>query len=182
MCCIFFRGIENYNLKERQLDISINVKIRETGENDLMQVRVATAGDEEQIIELLKEFMTFEKAELLTDSGFKDMFKAVLNNPAGIFFIIAEIEGKAVGMATLVFRFSTWQGKMVVTIDDVYVRQEARHCGVATALLNQAFMLAKDRGCPRVDLITEIDNYPAQELYKKMGFTLVPRIPFTKPL
>ncbi len=147
-----------------------------------MQVRVATSDDESQIINMLKEFMVFEKADLLTDSEFKNMFKTVLSQPESTMFLIAETEGKAVGMTTMVFRFSTWQGKTVVTIDDVYVRQEARHCGVAIALLNYAFSVAKDRGCPRVDLITEIDNYPAQELYKKMGFTLVPRIPFTRPL
>ncbi len=147
-----------------------------------MQVRVATSEDESQIIDMLKEFMVFEKADLLTDGEFKDMFSTVIGQPDKIIFLIAESEGKAVGMTTMVFRFSTWQGKTIVTIDDVYVRPEVRHCGVAIALLNYAFTLAKDRGCPRVDLITEIDNYPAQELYKKMGFTLVPRIPFTKPL
>lgn len=147
-----------------------------------MQVRVAGADDESQIIDMLKEFMVFEKEDLLTDHEFKSMFKAVMDNPANILFIIAESDGKAAGMATLIFRLSTWQGKTVVTLEDIYVRPEARQCGVATALIEYAFKLAKDRGCPRVDLITEIDNYPAQELYKKMGFTLVPRIPFTKPL
>ena len=147
-----------------------------------MQVRVATSDDESRIIDMLKEFMTFEKADLLTDSEFIDMFRTVISQPDKNLFLIAETEGKAVGMTTMVFRFSTWQGKPVVTIDDVYVRHEARHCGVAMALLNYAFDMAKSRGCARVDLITEIDNYPAQELYKKMGFTLVPRIPFTRPL
>jgi len=126
--------------------------------------------------------MVFEKADLLTDSEFKDMFMTVLGQPDKTMFLIAESEGNAVGMTTMVFRFSTWQGKPIVTIDDVYVRQEARHRGVAMALLEYAFGVAKGRGCARVDLITEIDNHPAQELYKKMGFTLVPRIPFTRPL
>jgi ribosomal protein S18 acetylase RimI-like enzyme len=147
-----------------------------------LQVRLVTSGDESQIIEMLREFMVFEKADLLTDSEFKDMFKTVIGQPDKTLFLIAETEGRAVGMTTMVFRFSTWQGKPIVTIDDVYVREESRHCGVAVALLNFAFEVAKGRGCARVDLITEIDNYPAQELYKKMGFTLVPRIPFTRPL
>jgi ribosomal protein S18 acetylase RimI-like enzyme len=147
-----------------------------------MQVRVATSDDESRIIDMLREFMLFEKADLLTDSEFKDMFKTVIGQPDKILFLIAETESRAVGMTTMVFRYSTWQGKPVVTIDDVYVREEARHRGVAIALLSYAFEVAKGRGCARVDLITEIDNYPAQELYKKMGFTPVPRIPFTRPL
>jgi ribosomal protein S18 acetylase RimI-like enzyme len=147
-----------------------------------MQVRVATSDDESQIIDMLREFMLFEKADLLTDSEFKDMFKTVIGQPDKILFLIAETEERTVGMTTMVFRYSTWQGKPVVTIDDVYVREESRHRGVAIALLSYAFEVAKGRGCARVDLITEIDNYPAQELYKKMGFTLVPRIPFTRPL
>lgn len=106
----------------------------------------------------------------------------IIGHPARALFVVAESDGELIGMLTMVFGFSTWMGKTVVTVEDVYVRQDMRGLGIATALLDHAFKLAKDMGCARVDLVTEIDNYPAQELYKKAGFLPVPRIPFTRPV
>ncbi len=59
-----------------------------------MQVRVATSDDESQIIDMLREFMVFEKADLLTDIEFKDMFRTVLAQPERTMFLIAEVGWK----------------------------------------------------------------------------------------
>lgn len=126
--------------------------------------------------------MTFEKTELLSDEDYRKMFRAVLAQPERTRFIVAEADGGLAGVMTIVIGYSTWKGKTFLTIDDVFVRQTMRSRGVATALLEYAFSLAKDLGCVRVDLLTEVDNYPAQALYKKLGFTPVARIPFTKPM
>ncbi len=147
-----------------------------------IQVKVATLDDENGIITLLKELMILEKAKLLSDEEFKKMFRTAINNSERALFIVAEVDSNAVGMLTMVFGFSTWKGKTFVTIDDVYVRQEMRRCGIATALFNYAFKIAKDLDCTRVDLVTGIDNFPAQQMYKKIGFLPLPRIPFTKSL
>ncbi len=152
-----------------------------------IQVRVATPDDENDVIALLKELMILEKAKLLSDEEFKKMFRMAINNSERALFLVAEVDSNAVGsnavgMLTMVFGFSTWNGKSFITIDDVYVRQEMRRRGVATSLLNYAFKMAKDLDCVRVDLVTGIDNLPAQQLYKTVGFLPLQRIPFTKPL
>lgn len=97
-------------------------------------------------------------------------------------FIVAEMDNGLAGMLTLIWGFSTWKGKPVAMIEDMYVRPNLRGNGVAIALLARACELAKSRDCVRVDLVTETENYPAQSLYKKAGFEQLPRIPFTKKL
>lgn len=146
-----------------------------------MQVRIATQDDEAEIIRLLREFMEFEKVDLLTDEEFRSVFRTVMAMPERMQFLVAETD-RIVGMLTVLWGYSTWKGKPVATLEDVYVRPDMRGCGVATALLAHAFGLAKEKGCARIDLVTETENYPAQALYTKAGFELVPRIPFTKKL
>jgi len=146
-----------------------------------MQVRIARQGDKAEVICLLKEFMTLEKADLLSDEEYGEVFRTVMGRPDRMQFIVAETD-QIVGMLSVIHGYSTWKGKPIVTIEDLYVRPVSREKGVATALLNFAFGQAKETGCDRVDLVTETDNYPAQELYKKAGFEQVPRIPFTMRL
>jgi ribosomal protein S18 acetylase RimI-like enzyme len=155
--------------------------VQENRAGDHMRVRIAATDDEDEIIGLLKEFMAFEKVDLLSDEEFLSMVRTVMAMPERMQFLVAETD-HIVGMLTIIHGYSTWKGKPIVTIEDVYVRTDVRGNGVASALLAYAFELAKEKGCDRVDLVSETENYPAQALYTKAGFELVPRIPFTKSL
>ena len=55
-------------------------------------------------------------------------------------------------------------------IHDVYVDAEARGCGAATALLQQAMRWLAGRGMPRVILWTAAANAGAHHLFEKIGF------------
>lgn len=141
---------------------------------------MATPDDEGQVIGLLKDFMVFEKEALLSAEEYRQVFRTVIARPENTRFIVAETDAGLAGMATMIIGYSTWRGRRVVTIEDVYVRPDMRNRGIATALLTHIFLLAKDMDCARVDLVTETENGPARELYKKLGFTPVARIPFTR--
>ncbi|ACV62978.1 GCN5-related N-acetyltransferase [Desulfofarcimen acetoxidans DSM 771] len=145
-----------------------------------MQIRIAVMEDINSVISLLKQFMIFENADLLTDIQYKSMFEIVIENPQKAIFVVAQKNNQLVGMLTMVFGFSTWKGKDYVIIDDVFVLPSYRLMGVATNLINNAFRIAEERNCVRVDLVTEIDNYMAQKLYDKLGFKQLRRILFTK--
>ena len=147
-----------------------------------MRIRQATPDDEAEVTDLLRRFMEFEKTDLLSDEEYRKVFLTVLGQPERTRFIVAETDEGLAGLMTIVIGYSTWKGKTFLTIDDVYVKPEMRKQGAATALLEYAFSLAKDLDCARVDLLTEVDNYRAQALYKKLGFEPVPRIPFTRPV
>ena len=136
--------------------------------------------DIDGVISLLKQFMVFENADLLTDIQYRSMFQTVIRNPHKTLFVVAQKNDQLVGMLTMVFGFSTWKGKDYVIIDDVFVLPNHRLMGIATNLFNKAFKIAEERNCARVDLVTETDNYMAKNLYNKLGFECLPRIPFTK--
>lgn len=55
-------------------------------------------------------------------------------------------------------------------VHDVVVDPGARRRGVATALLEAAFVWLRDRGAPRAVLWTAVGNASAHRLFERMGF------------
>jgi ribosomal protein S18 acetylase RimI-like enzyme len=57
-------------------------------------------------------------------------------------------------------------------LDDLYVVERARRCGVATSLLLAVERHARDTGAKTVRLKTQRENAGARRLYESMGWTL----------
>ena len=55
-------------------------------------------------------------------------------------------------------------------LQDVEVRQDRRRRGVASALIRYVVEEARARGLERLRLGVSVDNVPAQELYRRLGF------------
>lgn len=75
------------------------------------------------------------------------------------------------GVLQLRFRFSVWNAAADAWIEDVFVRADARRCGVGDALLTLATEVAARRGAKRVELDTNEDNAAALALYERHGFS-----------
>jgi ribosomal protein S18 acetylase RimI-like enzyme len=55
-------------------------------------------------------------------------------------------------------------------LHDIYVDERVRGRGVGEALLRETFARAKQKGAPRVVLLTASQNEPAQRLFQRVGF------------
>lgn len=55
-------------------------------------------------------------------------------------------------------------------LHDILVDERARRRGVGQALLHETFRIAREKGAPRVVLLTASQNEGAQALFRKMGF------------
>jgi GNAT superfamily N-acetyltransferase len=82
-------------------------------------------------------------------------------------FLIAWNDDRPVGHAHL-----AWDGTKlgVPEIQDVYVAEDARRQGVATALAHAAEAEALGRGHDRLSLSVGTGNFAAQALYDRLGF------------
>lgn len=82
-------------------------------------------------------------------------------------FLIAWDDGRPVGHAHL-----AWDGTKLGApeIQDVYVAEDARRRGVATALTHAAEAEALKRGHDRLSLSVGTGNFAAQALYDRLGF------------
>ena len=85
----------------------------------------------------------------------------------GSTFLVAWDDRRPVGHAHL-----AWDGTklQVPEIQDVYVAEDARRRGVATALTRAAEAEALARGHHRISLSVGAGNFAAQALYTRLGF------------
>lgn len=135
-----------------------------------ISVRPAEPADASLIVRFVRELAIFEKEPvenvLMTEAN-------VIANGFGErpYFetLIAEFNGKPVGMALFFHNFSTWEGKPGIYVEDVYVEETSRGSGVGYALMRAVAKLAVERDCRRVELAA-LDWNPAQGFYKRIGF------------
>jgi GNAT superfamily N-acetyltransferase len=83
--------------------------------------------------------------------------------------LIAEDGGRPAGLALYGFNYSTWTSRNGVYLEDLYVRPESRHAGIARALMVRLHEIAVERGCGRFQWIVQRDNAPAVRFYESLG-------------
>jgi ribosomal protein S18 acetylase RimI-like enzyme len=88
----------------------------------------------------------------------------------GVDLIVARVDGKIVGMLTLI-TFPTVT-RTRAHVEDVVVDAAARGHGVGSALLREAERLAREAGAQWVDLTSRPAREAANRLYRSYGFEL----------
>jgi GNAT superfamily N-acetyltransferase len=81
--------------------------------------------------------------------------------------LLAELSGRAVGFALFFENFSTFLGQPGLYLEDLFVLPEMRRIGVATALFERLFQIARDRDYGRIEWAVLDWNTPAIEFYTK---------------
>ena len=107
-----------------------------------------------------------------------DWLRDIFGPRPGFAALVAQAEPNRglVGMATYSERIITgWNGPLVY-LQDLFVEEPHRRQGVARALIARVAAHAKSIGSPMVELTVRADN-PAQLLYQKSGFQMLPPCP-----
>jgi len=84
--------------------------------------------------------------------------------------LLAEIDGKAVGLCLYFPSYSTWRGAPGIYVQDLVVVEAARGLGVGRRLLAETARIARARGGRYLRLSVDDDNLAAQSLYRRSGF------------
>lgn len=84
---------------------------------------------------------------------------------------IFEDAGESCGFALLSKTYSQEAGGISVTIEEIYIDEDHRSKGLATAFFE--YLKAQD-GIMRLRIEVEDDNIGAKRLYERMGFELLP--------
>lgn len=100
-----------------------------------------------------------------------DRVWALLGDPtSGILGLVAEVEGRVVGIAHARAYPDTFTGGSDWSLDDLYVEEASRGAGVATALIDGVAAIAREHGSTGVlRWITAADNERAQRLYDRIA-------------
>lgn len=127
-------------------------------------VRRASRVDMPAVHELVRELAIYEKSEKEFIAGIEE-YREDFNN--GVFeAMVAEADGKVVGMVLYYMAYSTWKGKMLF-LEDFVIKEAYRSLGIGQRLFDAFLREARDRGC-RLAKWQVLDwNKPAIRFYEK---------------
>jgi ribosomal protein S18 acetylase RimI-like enzyme len=137
-----------------------------------MDLKIVEANIEQLdiITELFNQYMIFY-TKPANESKYKDYLKKRIENNEATIYIALNSENVSLGFVLNYYSFSSVSLGKTITLNDLFVKSEYRKKGIAEKLINRTFELAKKVGAIRVDLGTAKDNYTAQKIYERIGFT-----------
>ena len=134
----------------------------------MVTIRKGNIEDLSQVLDLIKELAAYEKALDQVDNTLERMEEDGFGEQPVFELLVAEEEGRILGMALYYYRYSTWKGKCFY-LEDLVVREAERNRGIGRLLFDA---LIKEAQSAEVQLITwqVLDwNEPAIGFYKKLG-------------
>ena len=122
-----------------------------------------------QVVDLVRQLARYERSEDAVQATEEDLRRALFCTSPQVFALVAEAEGKVIGIAVYFVSFSTWTGRHGLYLEDLFVVPEHRSRGVGRALLGSLAARALDRGCARVEWAVLDWNQPAIDFYRSLG-------------
>ena len=133
-----------------------------------LNVRQIDVEDKAAWHELYLGYLKFYESEPIESSTELVWQRLTQDNPE-IQGLVAEIDGVVVGLTHFHYQLSTWANTFNCYLEDLYVSEEARGNGVATALIAAVKKLAIEHKCSELFWITKESNQVARKLYDKVA-------------
>ncbi len=141
-------------------------------EKILVQVDLNNPVHCDQVLHLLNDYMEDEMgiSESMPDGLGPKIISGLKRHSAYLGFFVC-IGDSFAGLANCNLNFSTWKASPLINIHDLIVSPDFRQQGVGLFLLKGVENYAIENGYCRINLEVRQDNFKAQNLYKKAGFT-----------
>ena len=123
--------------------------------------------------QLFSQDIEFEPNYEKQVKGLKD----ILSNSDIGEILILKLNGKIIGMVSLLYSISTALGGKVAILEDMIIDKNYRKNGFGSDLINEAIKYAKNQNCLRITLLTDFNNEIAIDFYTKFGFKKSEMIP-----
>jgi len=134
-----------------------------------MIVRKAKKKDLERLSILFDKYRIFYKRKGDVATA-KQFLKKRMKRKESVIFV-AEERDELIGFTQLFPIFSSTNMMRTWLLNDLYVNEKSRGVGAATALLNAAKQFGKETNSKWLLLQTASDNFTAQKVYEKNGWT-----------
>ncbi|MEK6641226.1 MAG: GNAT family N-acetyltransferase [Nitrospirota bacterium] len=131
-------------------------------------VRQATILDLEQLAPLFDRYRQFYGRASDVAAAREFLLARFTNKESTL--LIAHEDERSVGFTQLYPSFSSVSLARIFILNDLFVHEQARRKGVASALMSAAVKFASTLGAVRLSLSTAITNDAAQALYHSAGW------------
>ena len=144
-----------------------------------LTIRELREGDEDQWRALWTGYLEFYETEV-PEQVYRTTFARLLgDDPQDFHGLVAEADGRLIGLTHYVFHRHCWRIENVVYLQDLFVSPDARGTGAGRALIEAVYAAADAAGCPSVYWMTQEFNATARQLYDRIG-THTPFIKYTR--
>jgi GNAT superfamily N-acetyltransferase len=133
-----------------------------------VEIRLARVDEIEEMLPLIRAYCEFYETEP-DDEGLRRMFETLIGEPSQGAVFIARADGRAVGFATLDWKWSSLKAARIGYLEDLFVDPEARGKGIADALIEVCAERCRKLGMPAMEWLTAPDNRRAQQVYNRTG-------------
>lgn len=117
----------------------------------------------------------------VADTVYQSTFDRLLgDDPQDFSCIIAERDGRPVGLTHYLFHRHAWKIENVCYLQDLFARPETRGTGIGRALIEAVYARADAAGAPSVYWLTQDFNHTARTLYDRVG-KVTPFIRYQRP-
>ncbi len=132
-------------------------------------VRPVEISDKDRWLELFKAYIVFYESEL-TSEQFELTWNRI-HSDFNMYGLVAEQDGKIVGIAHYLYRPSTWAVNDFCYLEDLFVDPAVRGTGAGRALIKGLEEIATAAGSERLYWTTAPDNATARRLYDSVATT-----------
>lgn len=135
----------------------------------MLVIRRANIKDLAALTELLGVLFSIEE-DFEADAGKQGRGLALMLQGDSREVLVAEADGRVVGMVSAQLLISTAEGAPSALLEDLVVREECREKKIGLRLLAGIENWAREQGATRCQLLADRDNAPALTFYEKNGW------------
>lgn len=143
-------------------------------------IRKAQKKDINLLIGLLTELFSIETDFIIDTQKQRDGLELIFKETKKACIMVAECEGKVVGMCSCQLVVSTSEGGFKGLIEDVVINKSYRGQSIGSELLEEITAWAISLGAKRIDLVADKRNKQAIDFYKKHGMEVTNMIALQK--
>jgi len=142
-------------------------------------VRPLSVSDRSEWSDLWGAYLSFYGTERPKDIHDAYFARLLGDDPQDFNGLVAEQDGKLVGLTHYLFHRHGWSIEKVCYLQDLYADLNVRGTGVGRKLIEGVYAAADAAGAPSVYWLTQASNIKARVLYDQIG-TLTPFVKYQR--
>ena len=132
----------------------------------MIEIAPFASGDRAEWEALARGYKSFYRTDLI-DADYERAWRALVAGDR-VHGLGARLDGRLAGIAHYLFHAQTWSPDCCY-LQDLFTAENARGCGVATALIEAVAAEARKRGAIKFYWLTKEDNRDARSLCDRLG-------------
>jgi GNAT superfamily N-acetyltransferase len=134
-----------------------------------IRIRPAIETDVPTILALIRELAAYERALESVRTTEADLLRDGFGAQPAFHTLLVEVDGAVVGFALYFFKWSTWEGRRVLHLEDLFVRPSARKLGAGMAIMRALAKETLAQNGTRFEWQVLDWNEPAFKFYEQLG-------------